>query len=250
MATTTELEALFQGAIPPWVHRFAKLTGKGINEHKMIQEGDEVIVGVSGGKDSLSLVLALALRRHWLPIKYGLEGVMIEWREHPLSPQYKKSLQNFFDTIQVPLTILTFQMKPESFRGDFNCYLCARNRRRILFDYAAQKGVKKIAFGHHLDDLVETSLMNLFHRGNLDPMKPVSPFFQGTIEVIRPLCLVKESTIRRLANAFQFPILEIDCSHKEINMRKDVKEIVHQMVKLDPLTREHIYNAYFKKEKK
>ncbi len=247
MAENPQLKALFDGSVPPWVHRFAKQTGRGINEHKMITDGDAVIVGVSGGKDSLAMALALSLRRQWLPIKYEPEAVMIEWKEYPLSTEYREKLETFFRTIRMPLTILTYRMQPESFGGRFNCYLCARNRRRILFDYAAEKGIRKIAFGHHLDDLVETSLMNLFHRGNLDPMKPVSPFFDGKIEVIRPLCLVKESAVRRLAQAFDFPILEIDCPYKEINLRKDVKEIVRMMTKIDPLTREHIYNAYFSK---
>lgn len=249
MAENPQLKALFDGSVPPWVHRFVKLVGRGINEHRMIVDGDSVIVGISGGKDSLALALALSLRRQWLPIDYTSQAVMIEWKEYPLNDDYREKLQTFFQTIRMPLTILSFQMQPESFNGRFNCYLCARNRRRILFDYAAERGIQKIAFGHHLDDLIETSLMNLFHRGNLDAMKPVSPFFDGKIEVIRPLCLVKEAAVRRLSQAFEFPILEIACPFKEINLRKDVKEIVRLMNRLDPLAREHIYNAYFRKGK-
>lgn len=249
MAEFSQLKEIFSGNIPPRIHRFVKETGRGINEHKMIGDGDKVIAGISGGKDSLAMAMALSLRRKHLPIRYDLEGVMIEWKEHPLSPAYRTDIEHFFKILGVPFSILSFQMQPESFHGKFNCYLCARNRRRILFDYAAEKGIKKIAFGHHLDDLVETALMNLFHRGNSAPMKPVSSFFDGKIEIIRPLCLVKESTVQRLSQSLEFPILEIDCPFKEINLRKDVKEIIRQMTKIDPLTREHIYNAYFGKEK-
>ena len=249
MAEFSQLKAVFDGSIPPRIHRFVKAAGRGINEHRMIADGDKVIAGISGGKDSLAMAMALSLRRRHLPVSYEMEGVMIEWKEYPLSPAYRERIGQFFEIIGVPFTVLSFQMRPESFRGNFNCYLCARNRRRILFSYAAEKGVRKIAFGHHLDDLVETSLMNLFHRGNSDPMKPVSPFFDGKIEIIRPLCLVRESAVLRLAQSLKFPVLEIDGPLKETNLRREVKEIVRRMAKIDPLTREHIYNAYFGKEK-
>ena len=138
MAEFSQLKEIFSGNIPPRIHRFVKETGRGINEHKMIGDGDKVIAGISGGKDSLAMAMALSLRRKHLPIRYDLEGVMIEWKEHPLSPAYRTDIEHFFKILGVPFSILSFQMQPESFHGKFNCYLCARNRRRILFDYAKE----------------------------------------------------------------------------------------------------------------
>ena len=96
MAEFSQLKEIFSGNIPPRIHRFVKETGRGINEHKMIGDGDKVIAGISGGKDSLAMAMALSLRRKHLPIRYDLEGVMIEWKEHPLSPAYRTDIEHFF----------------------------------------------------------------------------------------------------------------------------------------------------------
>ncbi len=240
-----EIQQLAKGNIPPWIRRFIKETGRGINEHKMFGDNEKIALGISGGKDSLAMALALSLRKKWLPINYSLQAVMINWSEYPISENYKKQLEKYFQILEIPFEILNYHMDPKSYDTKFNCYFCARNRRRILFDYLEKNNIQKICFGHHLDDIAETTLLNLFHRAKFETMEPVSNFFEGKIQVIRPMCRVKENTIIRLNQYLHFPILNIDCPYKEKNIRSDVKKIVTQMSKIDKLTREHIYKAHF-----
>ena len=152
---------LIDGDIPPWVMRFIKGVGRTINEYGMVKAGDKVLIAASGGKDSLALALALSLRRKWLPVSYDLEAVMIDWIEHPIPPEYREKLKTYFSDLGIELTIVDEKQYPQSFNGEFNCYLCSRNRRRILFQWAAEHNEKLIAMGHHLDDLVETTMINL-----------------------------------------------------------------------------------------
>ncbi len=235
---------LIKGNIPPRVRRFIKLTGKGINEHTMIAEGDRVLLSVSGGKDSLALAAALSLRLKWLPVSYHLEALMIDWQEHPIGEEGERNLREFFKAFNIPFTIFHEPQYPESFKGEFNCYLCSRNRRRILFEYADRNNFSLIATGHHLDDMVETTLMNLAKRGTFHTMLPVQEFFKGKLHVIRPMILVHESTIRSITQEYAFPSVKPVCPYDQTNIRSSIKPIVRSLVQLDRDAREHIYAAH------
>ena len=225
------------------VQKFVKQVGKGINEHHLINSGDRVLLGISGGKDSLSLAYALASRRKWLPVQYELEAVMVQWREHPIPVEQLARLDDFFAAIEVPFRRIPMTMRPPSFKGKFNCYLCARNRKRVLFELARDEGWNKIAFGHHMDDIVETTLMNMAVQGKFATMKVQQEFFGGKLHVIRPLCKVRESMVRRIANLLQLPVVGIDCPLKEVNLRKDVKAIVGELERVNPYVRENIIKS-------
>jgi tRNA 2-thiocytidine biosynthesis protein TtcA len=247
MITTSEEKHYSQfvdGNIPPRVRRFIKSTGRAINHHEMIRENDRVLLSVSGGKDSLALAAALALRLRWLPVSYHLEAVMIDWNEHPIGKEWEEKLHEFFETFSIPFTIFHESQYPESFKGDFNCYLCSRNRRRILFEYADKHNFPLVATGHHLDDLVETTIMNLTKRGQFATMLPVQEFFKGKIHVIRPMIEVHEHTIRSIANEFNFPYVKPVCPFDQTNIRSKIKPIVKEMVAIDRDAREHIYHAH------
>lgn len=238
------IEELVQGNIPPWIRRFVKQTGRGINKYSMIRENDDVLIGISGGKDSLALSLALSLRKKWLPIDYSLHALMIDWIEHPAGEDKIKKLKIFFNTLSIPFTVKKAGKFPESFKGEFNCYLCSRNRRRILFEYAEAKGISKIALGHHLDDIVETSLINLCFRGEFSSMNPVQDFFGGKIQILRPMCEVRESVINRLERETGIPVVKTECPYSRTNIRSRVKPIIRELSHIDKLTREHIYSAH------
>src|SRR6056297_1799511 len=179
---------LMEGSIPPWVRRFVKQTGRGSNRHSMIREKDGVLLSVSGGKDSLAMSLALSLRKIWLPIDYHLQALHIEWKEHPVGDDQIDTLRSFFKVLRIPFFSVKAHMFAESFQGKFNCYLCSRNRRRILFEYAADQDIDIIAMGHHLDDIVETAFINLCFRCEFSSIRPVQEFFSGILRVIRPMC--------------------------------------------------------------
>lgn len=235
---------LIAGSIPPWVMRFIKKTGKAINTYDMIRDGDTVLMGVSGGKDSLALALALSIRRSWLPISYHLEGVMINWLEHPISEESKSLLHQYFSDLSIPFTIIDAPMHPDSFQEEFNCYLCSRNRRRILFEHASEKGHRIIAMGHHLDDLVETSLINLCFRSSFSTMLPAQDFFDGKLYIVRPMIEVHEHTIIRLAEQYTLPVVKPVCPYDQTNIRSRLKPIIQSLSSIDKLVREHIYNAH------
>ncbi|HUX13830.1 MAG TPA: ATP-binding protein [Spirochaetia bacterium] len=237
------IQELMRGDIPPRVRRFVKTVGRGINEFRMINEGDSVLLGVSGGKDSLSMALALSLRRRWLPIKYELHAVQIEWAEFPLSRASKDQLSNYFEALEIPFQFLQAHMFPESFRGKFNCYLCSRNRKRILFDHINRVGINKIALGHHLDDIIETTLMNLFYHGSFGTMMPVQNFFDGETQIIRPMCRVTEAGVRNISAFLGLPVVSINCPHKDTNLRSDMKMIIQSLTHKNKQVRENIYRA-------
>ncbi len=235
---------LVAGDIPPWVMRFVKASGKAINRYGMIKEGDEVLLAVSGGKDSLALALALSLRLRWLPVKYKLRALMINWIEHPIDDEHKAMLREYFETLGIEFEIMDENQFPSSFKGEFNCYLCSRNRRRILFEYADKNDVKLIAMGHHLDDLVETTMMNLCFRASFATMLPVQEFFDGKLHIIRPLIEVHESVTKRLAEVYDLPVIKPVCPYDQTNIRARLKPVISELSHIDKLTREHIYNAH------
>jgi len=238
------IKDLTEGNIPTWVRRFIKQTGRGINKFKMINNGDRVLLGISGGKDSLALALALALRLKWLPITYELTALMINWKEYAINEKEINRLIKFFKILKIPFKILDAHMFPESFNNSFNCYLCSRNRRRILFDYAEKNKITKIALGHHLDDFTETSLINLCFRADFSTMQPVQDFFNGKIYIIRPMCEVRESVIEKLEREIDLPVSVFNCPHKDTNIRSKIKPIIKQLSHIDKLTREHIFKAH------
>ena len=237
-------ENLVNGNIPPWVMRFIKAAGKGINDFDMIRDGETILLAVSGGKDSLALALALSLRRKWLPIKYNLKAVMIDWIEHPVDSLYVPRLEKYFSDLDIDFEIKHESQFPTSFKDDFNCYLCSRNRRRILFEKAQKDGYKLIAMGHHLDDLVETSMMNLFFRAEFATMNPVQEFFDGKLYVIRPLIEIPERTLSRLSEIYDIPVIKPVCPYDQTNIRAKLKPVVEQLVRINKLTREHVFNAH------
>ncbi|MCF7940559.1 MAG: adenine nucleotide alpha hydrolase [Spirochaetia bacterium] len=235
---------LIAGTFPPWVHRFIKKTGKAINSYDMIADGDTVLLGISGGKDSLALALALSLRRKWLPIDYRLEALHINWREYPVSPEHVQELKRFFEALDITFISQDAHMFHEAYHDDFNCYHCSRNRRRILFEHAQQRGIRIIALGHHLDDLVETSLINLCFRADFSTMQPVQEFFKGSLYVIRPMIEVRERVPARLDEVYDLPVVKPVCPYDQTNIRSRIKPIIKDLCSIDKLTREHIYHAH------
>ncbi len=244
MEHTRHYRQLIQGQMPPWVHRFIKQVGRTVNTCGMIKADDRVLLAASGGKDSLALALALSLRRKWLPVDYTLEAVLINWREHPIPPQKLEKLQTYFTDLSIDLTVIDAQMYSPTFKDEFNCYLCARNRRRILFQEAERRGIWKIALGHHLDDLVETSLINLCFRSDFSTMQPVQEFFSGKLYMIRPLIQLKEERIIRLEQTFRLPTAKPVCPFDQTNIRSQLKPVISRLSEIDRLTREHIFNAH------
>lgn len=221
-----------------------KAVGRTINTYSMIGSGDTVLLSASGGKDSLVLALALSLRKRWLPIDYTLKALLINWEEYPIPSDQIGELSAYFRFLGYSFAVVTQKQEPASFSGAFNCYLCARNRRRILFDRCKEESIRLVALGHHLDDLVETSMINLAHRGTFTTMLPVQPFFDGELSIIRPMIQIPEEQIAELALALQLPVVKPPCPYDQSTLRMRIKPIIADLVALDPAARNHIYRAH------
>jgi tRNA 2-thiocytidine biosynthesis protein TtcA len=225
------------------LERFARHVGRGINRFAMIGNGDHVLIGVSGGKDSLALSLALAERMKWVPVEYQLSAVQVEWREYPMTEEEKRAIDEFFDAIGIPFRRIPAQIAPPSFRRKFSCYTCSRNRKRILFDEAERVGAGKIALGHHMDDIARTTLMNMFFHGEISTMMPVQRFFGGKMSIIRPLCEVRENEVGRIAARLGLPAAANRCPNSEKNRRSLMKEILRQASHVNRHAVSNVYSA-------
>ena len=128
-------------------------------------------------------------------------------------------MRAFLDGLGIPLKVIPAHIHPQGYRKAFSCYICSRNRKRILFDEAGRQGARKVALGHHLDDVVETTLLNLFFRGEFSTMMPVQEFFGGKLSIIRPLCEVEERDVERLARHYPLPVIAASCPRKDVNQR-------------------------------
>jgi tRNA 2-thiocytidine biosynthesis protein TtcA len=242
------LQESLDGRLPAWADRFVRGMGAAIHRHGMIGDGDGVLVGVSGGKDSLSLALALELRRRRVKDDYRLEALMVEWEEYPLTTEAKDAISAYFGTLGLPFEVRTSSLLEGLHGGDFGCYACARSRKRELFRAAQEKGLPKVALGHHLDDMAETALMNLTIHGRFEGMAPIRSFFGGQVAIIRPLCETREGTIRTFSDRMGLPVAQMDCPNKRTNPRRRMKAIVAELGKIDRLVRENIYSAQVRSE--
>jgi tRNA 2-thiocytidine biosynthesis protein TtcA len=224
-----------------YIERFCHHVGRGINRFDMIQDGDRILIGVSGGKDSLAMSLALVERKRWVPIDYELFAVQVEWREYPMSDPEKTAIDEFYGRIGIPLRRIQAEIAPSTFRKKFSCYTCARNRKRILFNEAARLGARKVALGHHMDDIARTTLLNVFFHGELSTMMPVQAFFGGKLHIIRPMCEMRESEVSRLATRLCLPMAPNRCPNSEKNRRGLMKEILGMASHVD---RHAVSNVY------
>ncbi len=193
-------------------NRIKRQTGKAIGDFDLIEDGDRIAVGISGGKDSYVLLHALEALRRKAPIKFELIALNIDAG----FPDYRKGQieqhlqQHQFEYVMATTNsyqIITEKLKP----GTSYCSFCARLRRGALHNHATKQGCNKIALGHHLDDFIETLLLNQFYGGTLAAMSAKMVAENSKHTVIRPLVYVEEATIKSYSDLMQFPIIHCSC---------------------------------------
>ena len=221
------------------------LVGKAIADYRMIEEGDRVMVCLSGGKDSYTLLdLLLSLQRS-APVNFSLVAVNLDQKQpdfpaHVL-PDYLRSLGVEFHVIEQDTYSVVKRLIPE---GRTMCSLCSRMRRGALYKWAAANGITRIALGHHRDDIVETLFLNLFFGGRLKAMAPKFRSEDGRHVVIRPLAYVAEREIERYARARAFPIIPCNlCGSQQNLQRVTIKRMLADWEREHPGRTESIFSA-------
>lgn len=217
-----------------------KKIGQVIGEYGMIEDGDKVLVGLSGGKDSYTLLRLLRDRQKWAPIRYDLHAVHIQ-TNYDSNPDVCAFLKAYCKELGVPATFRTLTVVPKE--GKSHCFWCSWSRRKKLFKLADTLGCNKIALGHHKDDIIETTLLNMFFSGNFSTMNPVQELFEGRLRIIRPLAFCEEKDIAAIAKKIGFKKLSPHCVHGENSKRAYMKKLVKSIEKKSPYVKNNILRS-------
>ena len=225
--------------------RLCRLVGQAIGDFNMIEDGDKVMVCLSGGKDSYGLLDILMTLRERAPIHFDIVAVNLDQKQ-PGFPAHV--LPDYLTKIGIPFHIenqdtysIVKRLIPE---GKTTCSLCSRLRRGILYRVADELGATKIALGHHRDDILETFFLNMFFGSKLKGMPPKLQSDDGKHIVIRPLAYVKEADMERYAEVKQFPIIPCDlCGSQENLQRKQIKAMLREWEKKHPGRVENIFSS-------
>ena len=227
-------------------HKIRKLAGKAVGDFSLIEAGDRIAIGVSGGKDSYALLHTLDALRRRAPIHYELVAVNID----SAYPGYRtdvieKHLQQHGFTYHMEATECYRIIEEKRRPGTSYCAFCARLRRGALYDVAERLGCNKIALGHHLDDFIETLLLNQFYIGRLAAMSPKLLADNGRQTVIRPFVYVEEEKLIALCRENSFPVVSCACPVASCNdlKRQRMKRLIRQLAQDIPDIRSSLIGA-------
>lgn len=210
------------------------------NEYGLVQTGQRLLMAVSGGADSLCMAKVLHEYRRTLDPALELTAVYVRIPQVALSAADAEKTADFLKKLDIPLTILPGTVQKSV---KFHCYVCAKERRKQIFRYAAANDYKTVAYGHNLDDYLETGFMNLVHSGHLESIHPRQAMFDGKIIVIRPLLSVRKKHIRRFAKETEFPQLSSHCKYAVDNRRESIRSTMYQLQKLNRAFIPNLRNA-------
>lgn len=219
---------------------------KAVDDYDMIQEGDRIAVGLSGGKDSLTLMTALKLYQRFAPYKYDLCAVMIDMGLKDVKQEEVEALQNYCESLGVPLYIqhtniaeIIFETRKES----NPCSLCANMRRGALNSKCIELGMNKLALAHNSEDVLETFLLSFIYEGRLSTFQPVTYMSRTDMTVIRPLIYAEEGDIKGAVKRLNLPIVANPCPKNHFSQREYMKNLVNNIKKDIPFAKDRMFAA-------
>ena len=225
------------------------LMRKAIFEYDLISDGDKIAVGISGGKDSLVLLMGLAHLRRFIGINYELVGITVDLGFNGERNDYSE-IQKLCDSLGVEYYVhdtdianVVFNIRQEK----FPCSLCARMRHGSLHDAAKAKGCNKIALGHHMDDAVETFMMNLYTEGRLGCFSPKSYLSRKELTMIRPLVFADEKQVRKCAEKNNLPVVKSACPVDRTTNREKMKQEIVEIEAKHPDFKAKVFGAIRRK---
>lgn len=221
------------------------LMRKAIQKYDMIQPGDRIAVGVSGGKDSVALLAGLVKLRDFIGIPYEIVAITLDYRFGGVDSDFSQ-LRELCDQWGVQYVVKPTEIGQIIFdiRKESNpCSLCARMRRGCLHDAAKEYGCNKIALGHHYDDAVETFIMNLFNEGRIGCFQPVTYLSRKDLTLIRPMILAEENVISSTIRRCNLPVVKSKCPADGVTQRQWTKEWMRAMDKEHPGLKKRLYGA-------
>lgn len=214
------------------MQRLLSLTRKAINDYRMIEDGDKIAIGVSGGKDSTALLAILAAYKKFAPEKFDLVAINIDLGFKETDQNEVAKLREYCEKVNVPLIIEHTQIAEIIFnerKEKSPCSLCSKMRRGALNSIAIANGCNKLALAHHADDIIDTFFLSLLHEGRLSTFMPVSYMDRTGITLIRPFIYAEEKYLAGLCRRYNLPIVHNPCPEDKHTRREDMKNLVEEL---------------------
>lgn len=227
--------------------KIRKLMGKAIKDYHLIEDGDKVLVGLSGGKDSMALLELLAEQSKIFKPRFTVEAVYVRMRNIPYQSD-EDYLSAFAASKDVTLHIVETSFDIQEDKKKTPCFLCSWYRRKKIFETAKALGCNKLALGHHKDDIMQTAMMNLTFNGRLETMPPLLKMDKFDMTIIRPLCLVREKELRKMAEEQEYHQQIKNCPYEHDTHREDIKKIIRELEQINPEFEYSLLHAIEKRE--
>ncbi len=224
------------------IEHVKNMTAKAINQYKMISNGDKVLAAVSGGKDSLVMLEALAAFKKFKTIDFQLEAIHIDVEDvgYLVDSEF---LKDYANSLNVKMHFETIEAGLEERGKKAPCFVCSWHRRKTLFEFAKSNDFKKLAMGHHLDDAVETLMINMAYHGHISSLPGKLKMFNGAMYLIRPLILLTDKDTREFANIRDFTKLKQPCPFEDVTKRTTARNLIEQLEAIHPKAKFNLFNA-------
>jgi len=215
---------------------------KAIDDYKLIEDGDRVLIALSGGKDSLCLLENLVAYQKFKKVNFKIGIIHINLTDMDYEID-KKIISEFCNNLDLKINFVNTYANIESRGNKSACFICSRNRRKTMFQYAKDNNYNKIAFGHHMDDAVETLLINMIYHANAASIPASLKMFSGELEIIRPLILLTNKETSEFAKIRDYPSLKKTCQYDDKTMRTTARNIIKSMETINPNVRPNLLRA-------